>query len=110
MGFCLDDQGRHLGSIRGAQSPEGLSQLDPYLERIVGPGGKEHLACIVETTHGLLLAHGLEQAWAVYPVHPRTGERRPAPSGAKTATSDASLLAKTGRADFQERRRRESRQ
>src|SRR5581483_10014906 len=63
------------------------------------------LACIVETTHGLLIAHLLEQGWAVYPVNPRTVERRRAPSGAKTDTIDAYLLAKTGRADFADLRR-----
>ncbi len=103
--LSIDEQGHQLGSIRVAHSPEGLSQLDNYLERIAGPGGKGQLACIVETTHGLLIAHLLEQGWAVYPVNPRTVERRRAPSGAKTDTIDAYLLAKTGRADFQDLRR-----
>ena len=103
--LSIDDQGRQLGSIRVAHSPEGMSQLDAYLERIAGPGGKEQVACIVETTHGLLIAHLLEQGWAVYPVNPRTVERRRAPSGAKTDTIDAYLLAKTGRADFADLRR-----
>jgi transposase len=103
--LSIDEQGRQLGSIRVAHSPDGLSQLDSYLERIAGPGGKDQLACIVETTHGLLIAHLLEQGWAVYPVNPRTVERRRAPSGAKTDTIDAYLLAKTGRADFQDLRR-----
>jgi transposase len=103
--LSIDEQGRQLGAIRVAHSPEGLSQLDAYLERIAGPGGKEQLACIVETTHGLLIAHLLEQGWPVYPVNPRTVERRRAPSGAKTDTIDAYLLAKTGRADFQDLRR-----
>ena len=101
----IDEAGRQLGSIRVAHSPEGLSQLDTYLERMAGPGGREQLACIVETTHGLLIAHLLEQGWPVYPVNPRTVEKRRAPSGAKTDTLDAYLLAKTGRADFQDLRR-----
>ena len=103
--LSIDEQGHQLGSIRVAHSPEGLSQLDAYLERISGPGGKDQLACIIETTHGLLIAHLLEQGWAVYPVNPRTVERRRAPSGAKTDIIDAYLLAKTGRADFQDLRR-----
>lgn len=103
--LSIDEDGHQLGAIRVAHSPEGLSQLDSYLERIAGPGGKDQLACIVETTHGLLIAHLLEQGWAVYPVNPRTVERRRAPSGAKTDTIDASLLAKTGRADFVDLRR-----
>ncbi len=103
--LSIDEQGHQLGSIRVAHTPQGLSQLDAYLERIAGPGGKEQVACIVETTHGLLIAHLLEQGWAVYPVNPRTVERRRAPSGAKTDIIDAYLLAKTGRADFQDLRR-----
>ena len=102
---CIDDQGKQLGSIHVAHSPEGLSQLDAYLERMAGPAGKEQIACIVETTHGLLIAHLLEQGWPVYPVNPRTVEKRRAPSGAKTDTIDAYLLAKSGRADFQDLRR-----
>ena len=103
--LSIDEQGHQLGSIRVAHSPEGLSQLDAYLEGIAGPGGKNQIACIVETTHGLLIAHLLEQGWSVYPVNPRTVERRRAPSGAKTDSIDAYLLAKTGRADFQDLRR-----
>jgi len=103
--LSIDEHGRQLGRIRVAHSPEGLSQLDGYLEQIAGPGGKDQVACIVETTHGLLIAHLLEQGWAVYPVNPRTVERRRAPSGAKTDLIDAYLLAKTGRADFADLRR-----
>ncbi len=103
--LSIDEQGHQLGSIRVAHSPDGLSQLDSYLERIAGPGGKDQLASIVETTHGLLIAHLLEQGWAVYPVNPRTVERRRAHAFAKTDTIDAYLLAKTGRADFADLRR-----
>lgn len=105
MRFRIDEQGHQLGSIHVAHSPDGLSQLDSYLERIAGPGGKGQPACIVETTHGLLIAHLLEQGWPVHPVNPRTVERRRAPSGAKTDMIDAYLLAKTGRADFADLRR-----
>lgn len=103
--LSIDEQGHQLGALRVAHSPQGLSQLDSYLERIAGSGGKEQVACIIETTHGLLIAHLLEQGWPVYPVNPRTVEKRRAPSGAKTDTIDAYLLAKTGRADFQDLRR-----
>jgi transposase len=103
--LSIDDQGPQLGSIRVAHSPEGMSQLDAYLEPIAGPGGKEQVACIVETTHGLLIAHLLEQGWAVDPVNPRTVERRRAHAFAKTDTIDAYLWAKTGRADFADLRR-----
>jgi len=103
--LSIDEHGRQLGRIRVAHSPEGLSQLDGYLEQRAGPGGKEQVACMVETTHGLLIAHLLEQGWAVSPVNPRPVERRRAPSGAKTDLIDAYLLAKTGRADFADLRR-----
>src|SRR5439155_7823740 len=43
--------------------------------------------------------------WPVYPVNPRTVDRRRGASGAKTDTIDAYLLAKTGRADFADLRR-----
>lgn len=101
----IDEHGQQVGSMRVAHTPEGLSHLDAYLEQVAGPAGKEQIACIIETTHGLLIAHLLEQGWAVYPVNPRTVERRRAPSGAKTDTIDAYLLAKTGRADFADLRR-----
>ncbi len=102
--LTIDEQGRQVGSIRVAHTPEGLNQLDGYLEQLAGPN-QEQMACIVETTHGLLIAHLLERGWPVYPVNPRTVERRRAPSGAKTDTIDAYLLAKTGRADFADLRR-----
>jgi len=63
------------------------------------------MACIVETSHGLLITFLLEQGWPVYPVHPTTVDRSLAASGAKTDSIDAYLLAKTGRADFAELRR-----
>ncbi len=103
--LSIDEQGRQLGSIRVAHTPEGLNCLDAYLEGIAGRQGHEEVACIIETTHGLLITHLLEQGWPVYPVNPRTVDRHRAPSGAKTDTIDAYLLAKTGRADFADLRR-----
>jgi transposase len=98
--LSIDEQGRQLGSIRVAHTPEGLNRLDAYLEALVGELGHEQVACIIETTHGLLITYLLEQGWPVYPVNPRTVDRHRAPSGAKTDRIDAYLLAKTGRADF----------
>src|SRR5450755_2438014 len=98
--LTIDEQGRQLGSIRVAHTPEGLSKLDTYLENLAGEQGHEHVACIIETTHGLLISSLLEHHWPVYPVNPRTVDRHRAPSGAKTDTIDAYLLAKTGRADL----------
>jgi transposase len=100
----LDETGRQLGSIRVDHTPEGLAKLTPFLEQLTGPD-KEQVACIVETNRGLLIAFLLEAGWPVYPVNPRTVDRRRSASGAKTDTIDAYLLAKTGRADFADLRR-----
>ncbi len=97
--LTIDEQGHRAGSIRITHTPEGLRQLDAYLEEMVGPD-HEQMACIVETMLGLLIAHLLEQDWQVYPINPRTVERRHAPSVAKTDTVDAYLLVKTGWADL----------
>ena len=103
--LVIDDAGHQLGSLRVAHSPEGLSKLNAFLEQIAGPAGKEHMACIVETSHGLLIASLLEAGWPVYPVNPKTVDRRRSASGAKTDAIDAYLLAKTGRAELADLRR-----
>jgi transposase len=78
----------------------GLAKLDEWLAQLLGQQSKEQMACMIETTHGLLIAFLLEHGWPVYPVNPRTVDRRRSASGAKTDQIDAYLLAKTGRADF----------
>ena len=98
--LVIDEKGRQIGSLRVAHNPDGLSKLNTFLEQIIGQESKEEMACIIETTHGLLIASLLEAGWPVYPVNPRTVDRRRAASGAKTDTIDAYLLAKTGRADL----------
>lgn len=96
----LDEAGRKLGSIRVDHTPEGLATLDQWLAQMVGKQRQDQMACILETTHGLLIAFLLEHGWPVYPVNPRTVDRKRSASGAKTDMIDAYLLAKTGRADF----------
>ena len=103
--LVLDEQGHQRGSFRVDHTPEGLARLSAFLETITGPDQKEQMACIIETTHGLLIAHLLEAGWPVYPVNPRTVDRKRSASGAKTDTIDAYLLAKTGRADLADLRR-----
>jgi transposase len=98
--LVIDEQGRQVGSLRVDHSPQGMSKLNTFLQQIIGSESKDQMACIIETTHGLLIAHLLEAGWPVYPVNPRTVDRRRAASGAKTDTIDAYLLAKTGRADL----------
>jgi transposase len=89
--LVIDDAGRQVGSLRVNHTPEGLKQLHAFLEHITGPGGREQMACIVETSRGLLIASLLEAGWPVYPVHPKTVDRRRAASGAKTDAIDAYL-------------------
>jgi transposase len=104
--LVIDDAGRQAHPpLRVSHTPDGLEKLHQFLESITGPEAKEDLACIVETSSGLLVAFLLSQGWSVYPVHPTTVDRRRAASGAKTDAIDAYLLAKTGRADFAELRR-----
>lgn len=98
--LVIDEKGRKVGSIRVEHTPQGLSRLNTFLTQIIGSCAKEEMACIIETTHGLLIAHLLEEGWPVYPVNPRTVDRKRPASGAKTDQIDAYLLAKTGRADF----------
>ena len=98
--LVIDEKGHQLGSIRIDHNPQGLAKLNTFLQQFIGSKPKEQMACIIETTHGLLIASLLEAGWPVYPVNPRTVDRRRSASGAKTDTIDAYLLAKTGRADF----------
>jgi hypothetical protein len=60
----------------------------------------EHLACLIETTHGLLITALVEAGLPVYPVNPATLAKLRNPSGAKTDASDAYLLARKGRNDL----------
>ncbi len=98
--LVIDEKGQQVGSIRVDHTPQGLARLNTFLQQIIGSLPREQMACIIETTHGLLIASLLEAGWPVYPVNPRTVDRRRAASGARTDTIDAYLLAKTGRADL----------
>ena len=98
--LVIDETGRKLGSLRVEHSPQGMEKLNAFLEQMVGAASKEQMACILETTHGWLIASLLEAGWPVYPVNPRTVDQRRGASGAKTDRIDAYLLAKTGRADL----------
>lgn len=96
--LVIDETGRPVSSLRVSHTPEGLSQLISFLSGMVP--SKEQMACIIETNHGLLIAALLEAGFPVYPVNPKTVDRRRGASGAKTDAIDAYLLAKTGRADL----------
>jgi transposase len=94
----LDQQGHLVNSTRVAHSPAGLAQLKAFLLDIAGD--PQQIPCFVETNHGLLVSSLLESGFSVYPLNPKTVDRRRKPSGAKTDAIDAYLLARTGRSDL----------
>ena len=96
----IDEAGRQGGSRRIAHSPEGFTELHTFLLSITGADRKRELACIMETNHGLLISWLLENGYCVFPVNPKTVDRRRGASGAKTDQIDAYLLAKYGRSEF----------
>lgn len=101
----LDEAGRRVGSRRVTHSKEGLEDLKQFLLRIASQ--PEELACVVETSHGLLIAFLLEAGIPVYPVNPKTANALRKAAGAKTDQIDAYLLAKTARSDLADLRRLE---
>ncbi len=101
----LDDSGRQIVSRRVAHTAAGLADLTTTLSQICASTSKEQLACIVETNRGLLITALLEAGFAVYPVNPKTVDRRRNAAGAKTDQIDAYLLAKVGRSDLADLRR-----
>ncbi len=94
----IDEAAKTRGSLRVDHSVSGLAQLNSFLKEITPD--PTQLACIVETSQVLLVAALLEARWAVYPVNPKTVDRKRGAAGAKTDKIDAYLLAKTGRSDL----------
>lgn len=103
--LVLDDAGHQVASKRVAHTKAGLETLVALLTGISGPDQKEQIACIIETNHGLLITALLEAGFAVYPVHPKTVNRRRGSAGGKTDQIDAYLLAKMGRAELADLRK-----
>src|SRR5438876_2410473 len=101
----LDEAGRRVDSRRFAHSHDGLNELKQCLLSIAA--SPDQLACIVETSHGLLITFLLEAGIPVYPVNPRTANQFRKAAGAKTDQIDAYLLAKAGRFDLPDLRRLE---
>lgn len=99
----IDEAGLPVATLRVAHSKEGLTELIRFLLGIAKT--PEQMACIIETNHGLLIATLLDAGFPVYPVNPKTVDRRRNAAGAKTDAIDAYLLAKTGRADLADLRR-----
>jgi len=96
--LVIDETGRQVGSLRVAHTKAGLDDLKRFLLAIAKM--PDQLACIVETSQGLLIAALLEAGFTVYPVNPKTVDRRRNAAGVKTDAIDAYLLAKAGRADL----------
>lgn len=101
----IDETGRQVAVLRVPHTAAGLADLTAALEQISGSAAKDQLACIVETNHGLLIAALLEAGFPVYPVNPKTVDRRRNAAGAKTDQIDGYLLAKLGRSDLADLRR-----
>jgi transposase len=93
------------GSRRVAHSVEGLNELKAFLTTWTGEVHKAEMACIVEINHGLLIAALLEAGFSVYPVNPKTVDRKRNASGAKTDQIDAYLRASHGRSELADLRR-----
>ncbi len=98
----IDEAGRRVAQLRVDHTPQGLKKLVSFLREIAP---LEQIACILETKHGLLITTLLEAGLALYPVNPKTIDRKRAASGAKTDLIDAYLLAKHGRAEWTDLRR-----
>lgn len=94
----IDESGQRKGALRVEHSVNGLAQLIAFLKD--NPSVGEPLACIVETSQGLLITALLDGGLAVYPVNPKTVDRKRGVAGAKSDQIDAYLLAKTGRSDL----------
>src|SRR5215831_8718013 len=104
--MVIDETGQQAGSLRVAHTKAGIDELKRFLLEIAGT--PEQLACIVETSHGLLIAALLEAGFTVYPVSPQTVDRRRTVAGLKTDAIDAYVLAKTGRSDLADLRKRQA--
>src|SRR5215472_15489603 len=76
----LNEQGQQVATRQVAHTVEGLDHLTTFLLGIVEtPQRQEELACIIETSHGLLIAALLEAGFPVYPVNPKTVDRHRKP-------------------------------
>jgi transposase len=102
----MDEAGTRVGQLRIPHSAHGVEQLIAWLREIGDIATcPEHLACLIETTQGVLITALLEQGLPVYPVNPKLVDHSRKPSGAKTDAIDAGILARLGRRDLAELRR-----
>jgi transposase len=101
--LVIDERGQQVGSLRVLHTKQGIDELKRFLLDLAGK--PDQLACLVETSHGLLITARLQAGFTVYPVNPKTIDRRRNAAGVKTDAIDAYVLAKTGRADLADLRK-----
>src|SRR5260221_10935833 len=78
----IDEQGQRVASCRVTHTPEGLAQLVTFLQATVGSApSPQELACLIETTHGLLIAALLEAGLGGFPRHSQNVDPRGQASG-----------------------------
>jgi Transposase and inactivated derivatives len=99
----INEAGKLVGTRRFEHNPTGLNNLKQFLFTFTTD--PEQLACIVETSHGLLISFLLDAGLPVYAVNPQSANQLRKTAGAKTDQIDARLLAKFGRFEFTELRR-----
>jgi len=100
----VNADGETVMRLRVKHTGVGLDKLCAELRRIADPSG---IACTIETRHGILVNHLLEEGFAVYPVNPKTVDRHRSPARAKTDMIDATILARHGRNELAQLRRLE---
>jgi len=102
----IDEGAKRLAARRFAHTASGIADLIAFLKAIGDVASHpEHLACIIETAHGVLITALLEAGLPVYPLNPATLQHLRSPSRAKADTIDALLLARKGRNDLDTLRR-----
>ena len=84
----VDELGQQVAKIRVAHSAEGLRQLTTFLLEVAtrssaagSAADLEQIACVVETTQGLLITALLEAGFPVYPVNPEDARAAARASG-----------------------------
>jgi transposase len=98
----LTETGQTCLQLHVAHTATGITELITRLRKLTGPDHLEEMICVLETKAGLLVTALLEAGFALYPINPKTTDRwRPA-SGAKSDVTDACILAKVARSDWQQ--------
>lgn len=79
----IDGEGYQVGARRVTHTPEGLTALTEFLAAITGPERKAELACIIETTHGLLIPPRRSPGKLLLLTSPRSSNRSAIPRRGK---------------------------